>query len=59
MARTGDRRGTYRFAVDKSDGRRTRGRPRHRWEDSIKMDLQEMEWAGMDVIDLDPNRGRW
>jgi len=30
-----------------------------RWEDNIKMDLQEMGWAGMDVIHLAHNRGRW
>ena len=59
MARMGDRRGAYSVSVGKSDGRRTRGRPRLRWEDNIKMDLQEMGWAGMDVVDLAHNRGRW
>jgi hypothetical protein len=35
------------------------GRPRHRWEDSIKMDLQELECGGMDWIDLAQDRDRW
>jgi hypothetical protein len=36
------RRGVYRAVVLKSEGKRTFGRPRHRWEDNIKMDLQEV-----------------
>jgi len=56
--RMGDRRGAYRVSVEKADGRRTRGRPRLRWEDNIKMDLQEMGWPGMGVIDLAQDRGR-
>jgi len=37
----GERRGVYRILVEKSEGRRPLGRPRCRWEDNIKMDLQE------------------
>jgi len=59
VARMGDRRCAYRVSVGKSDGRRTRGRPRRRWEDDIKVDLHEMGWAGMNVFDLAHNRGRW
>ena len=35
------------------------GRHRHRWEFNMKMDLQEMEWEGMDCIDLAQGRDRW
>jgi len=35
------------------------GRPRHRWEDNIQMDLQEMGCGGMDWIELAQNRDRW
>jgi hypothetical protein len=35
------------------------GRPRHRWEDNIKMDLQEVGWGGMDWIDMAQDRDRW
>jgi len=35
------------------------GRPRRRWEDNIKMDLQEVEWVGMDWINLAKVRNRW
>jgi hypothetical protein len=35
------------------------GRPRRRWEDNIKMDLQEVRWAGVDWIDMAQDRDRW
>ena len=38
----GERRGVYRVLVGKPEGRRPLGRPRRRWEDNIKMDLQEV-----------------
>jgi hypothetical protein len=38
----GERRGTYRVSVGKPEGKKPLGRPRHRWEDNIKMDLQEV-----------------
>jgi uncharacterized membrane protein len=37
----------------------TLGRPRRRWEDNIKMDLQEVGWGGMDWIDMAQDRDRW
>jgi len=40
------------------EGKRPLGRPRHRWEDNIEMDTQEMEWV-MDEIELAQNRERW
>jgi hypothetical protein len=41
----GERRGAYRVLVTKPEGKRPRGRPRRRWEDTIKMNLQELEWG--------------
>jgi len=42
-----ERRGVYRVLVGKYEGKRPLGRPRHRWEDNIKMDLQEVGvWIG-------------
>jgi hypothetical protein len=43
----GVRRGTYRVLVGKHEGKRPLGRPRHRWEDNIKMDLQEVGGGGV------------
>ena len=43
----------------KPEGKRTLGRPRRRWEDNIKMDLQEMICMGMDWIELAQDTGRW
>jgi hypothetical protein len=52
-------RGAYRALVGKREGRRPLGRPRHRWEDNIKMDLREVGWGGMDWISLAQDRDRW
>jgi hypothetical protein len=41
-------RDVYRVLVEKPEGKRPMGRPRYRWEDSIKMDLQEVGCGGMD-----------
>ena len=46
--RMGERRGVYRVLVKKPDGRRPLGRPRCRWEDNIKTDLQEVKCGVMD-----------
>jgi hypothetical protein len=44
--------------VGRLEGRIPLGRPRHRWEDYIKMDLQEVGWGGMDWIDMAQDRDR-
>ena len=44
----GERRGVYRGLVGKPEGKRPLGRPRRRWEDNIKTDLQEVGCEGMD-----------
>jgi hypothetical protein len=48
----------YIVLVGKPEGRRPLGRPRHRWEDDIKMDLQEVRFGGMDWIELAQDRDR-
>jgi hypothetical protein len=55
----GDRRGAYRVLVGRPEGKRPLGRPRRRYEDNITMDIPEVEWGGMDWIDLAQNRDRW
>jgi len=52
VARIGDRRGVYRVLMGKPEGKRPLGRPWLRWEDNIKMHLQEVGCGGMDWIDL-------
>jgi len=52
VARVGKRRGVYRVLVGKSEGKRPIWRPRHRWKDNIKMDLQEVGCGCMDWVDL-------
>jgi len=49
----------YRVLVGKPEGRRPLGRPRHRWADNIRMDLQEVGYVYMDWIGLAQDRGRW
>ena len=46
MARMGEGRGVHRVLVGKPEGKRPLGRPRRRWEDNIKMDLQEVGVVG-------------
>ena len=50
VARMGERRSVYRVLVGKPEGKRPRGRPRRRWEDNIKMDLQEVKWGVWDGL---------
>ena len=49
VARMGEGRGVHRVLVGKPEGKRPLGRPRRRWEDNIKMDLQEVR--GLDGVD--------
>ena len=51
--------GVYRVLVGKPKGKKPLGRPRRRWEDNIKMDLQEVGCGGMDWIDLVQDTDRW
>ena len=54
----GKRGGVYRVLVGKPEGKRPLGRARRRWEDNIKIDLQEVGCGGMDWIDLGQDRDR-
>jgi hypothetical protein len=54
-----ERRGVYRVLVRKIEGKRPLRRPRYRWEDNIKMDLQEVGYGGVDWIELAQNGNRW
>ena len=51
-------RGAYRVLVERPQGKKSLGRPRHRWEDNIKTDLQDVQW-GMDRTDMTHDRDRW
>ena len=59
VACMGERGGVYRSWVGKPEGKGPLGRPRLRWEDNIKMDLQEVGCGGMDWIELAQGRRRW
>jgi hypothetical protein len=47
----GERRGSYRVLVGKPERKRPLGRPMHRWEDNINIELQEVGWKGEDGLD--------
>ena len=54
----GEARGAFRVLLGKHEGNRQLGRPRRRWEDNIKMNLQEVGCVGLDWIDLAQDRDR-
>ena len=54
-----ERRGVYRVLLGKREGRRPLERPRHRWVDNIRMDLQEVGCGYLDWIGLTQDRDRW
>jgi len=59
VACMGEERWVYRVLVRKSDGKRPLGRPRRRWVDNIRTDLQEVRCGYMDCIGLAQDRDRW
>jgi hypothetical protein len=59
VARTGEGRGVYRVLVGKTEGKRPLGRPRHRWEDDVRMDLQEVGCGFEDWTGLAQDRDSW
>ena len=59
MARMGEGRGVRRVLVRKPEGKRPLGRLRRRWEDNIKMDLQEVGGGCRDWVELAQDRDRW
>jgi hypothetical protein len=60
MWHTGERgENVCRVLVGKTEGKRPLVRPRHRWEDGIKMDLREIGWRSVECIHLAQGRDRW
>jgi len=59
VARMGEGRGMHKVLVGKAEGKRPLGRPKRRWEDNIKMDLQEVEGVCGDWMELAQDRDRW
>jgi hypothetical protein len=59
VAHMGEKKGARRVLVGKAEGKRLLGRRRHRWEDSIKMNLQQIKCEGVDWIHLNQDRGQW
>jgi hypothetical protein len=59
IVRTGERKGVYRVLVENAEGKRPLGRQRRRWENNIKMDIQEVGWGDMIWMELTQGRGRW
>jgi len=51
--------GVYRFLMGKPEGKRPLGRPRRRWMDNIRMDLQEVGYGCMDWIGRAQDRDSW
>ena len=59
VARMEKGRGVHKVLVGKPEGKRPLGRPRYRWEDNIKMDLQEVGRSCGDWMELSQDRDRW
>jgi hypothetical protein len=55
----GEKKKAYRLLVGKPEGRRPLGRPRRRWVDNIRKDLEEVRWGDVDWIGLAKDRNRW
>ena len=59
VARMEEGRGVHKVLVGKPEGKRPLGSPRRRWDDNIKMDLQEVGCRGMNWFKLAQDRDRW
>jgi hypothetical protein len=59
VARMGEDRGVHRVLVGKPEGKRSLGRPIRRWEDNIKMDLQDVRGGRGDWMELAQDRDSW
>jgi hypothetical protein len=59
VARMEEKRNAYRLLLGKPEGKIPLGRPRRRWVDNIRMDLEEVGWSGVDWIGVAQDRNRW
>ena len=59
VSRMGESRNVCRILLEKPEGKRPLGRPRRRWEDNIKKDLQKVGCGGMDWIELAQDKDMW
>jgi hypothetical protein len=59
VARMADRRGEYYFLIERTEVKIPLGKPKHRWEDNNKIDLEELVWGGVGWIDLAWARDKW
>jgi len=59
VSRMGEEWGVYRVLLGKPEGKRPLGRPRRRWVDNVRMDLQEVGCGYMDWIGLTQDRDSW
>jgi hypothetical protein len=59
VARMGEERGVHRVLVGKHEGKRPKGIPKRRWEDNVKMDVQEVGGSRGDWMELAQDRDRW
>jgi len=59
VARMSEEMGVYRFLVGKPEGKRPLGRPRRRWVDNIRMDIQKVGCGYMDWFGLSQDGDRW
>jgi hypothetical protein len=59
VERMGEKRNAYTLLVEKPEGKRPLGIPRHRWVDNIRMDFREVLWGGADWIGLSQDKEKW
>jgi hypothetical protein len=59
VAHMGETRNSSNILIGKPEGKRPLGRPRHRWEDNIRMYRRKIGWEGMDWIHLAQDRDQW
>jgi hypothetical protein len=59
VAGMGERMNSYSLLLEKPEGKRPLGRPRHKWVDNIKMNLREIDWEGVDWFVVAQHRGQW
>jgi hypothetical protein len=59
VARIWEKRNAYKILVGMPEGKRPMGRPRRKSVDNVRMDLRELEWNGVDWIDMAQDRNQW